>query len=91
MYICLCEPVTDRDIKTAVMTGCRSVRDLAGTLGCCRDCGKCVRAAKEVIDAARADLRAIQFHVPATAHGRENVPALEGSRPHAQRLTVKCA
>ncbi|MDP2868029.1 (2Fe-2S)-binding protein [Methyloversatilis sp.] len=64
MYICLCEPVTDRDIKAAVSTGCRSVRDVAGQLGCCRDCGKCVRAAKEVIDAARADLRALVAHTP---------------------------
>ena len=62
MYICLCEPVTDRDIKAAVSTGCRNVRDVAGQLGCCRDCGKCVRAAKEVIDAARADLRALVAH-----------------------------
>ena len=64
MYICLCEPVTDGDIKAAVSTGCRNVRDVAGQLGCCRDCGKCVRAAKEVIDAARADLRALVAHAP---------------------------
>lgn len=64
MYICLCEPVTDRDIKAAVSTGCRTVRDVAGQLGCCRDCGKCVRAAKEVIDAARADLRTHIMHAP---------------------------
>lgn len=61
MYICLCEPVTDRDIKAAVDTGCRSVREVAGRLGCCRDCGKCVRAAKEVIDAARADLQTVRM------------------------------
>ncbi|MBC7207678.1 MULTISPECIES: (2Fe-2S)-binding protein [Methyloversatilis] len=62
MYICLCEPVTDRDIKAAVHTGCRTVRDVAGQLGCCRDCGRCVRAAKEVIDAARAELQPIRLH-----------------------------
>lgn len=62
MYICLCEPVTDRDIKAAVQTGCRTVRDLAGKLGCCRDCGRCVRAAKEVIDEARAEAQAITLH-----------------------------
>jgi bacterioferritin-associated ferredoxin len=53
----LCEPVTDRDIRTAVQTGCRNLREVAGQLGCCRDCGRCVRAAKEVIDAERAGLR----------------------------------
>jgi bacterioferritin-associated ferredoxin len=58
MYICLCEPVTDRDIRTAVQTGCRNLREVAGQLGCCRDCGRCVRAAKEVIDIERAGLRA---------------------------------
>jgi bacterioferritin-associated ferredoxin len=61
MYICLCEPVTDRDIKAAVNTGCRSVREVANRLGCCRDCGKCVRAAKEVIDAARADTQTVRM------------------------------
>jgi bacterioferritin-associated ferredoxin len=60
MYICLCEPVTDRDIRTAVQSGCRSVREVAGRLGCCRDCGRCVRAAKEVVEAARDEFRAIR-------------------------------
>ncbi len=55
MYICLCEPVTERDIMAAVRAGCRSVREVAGRLGCCQDCGRCARAAKEVIDATRTD------------------------------------
>jgi bacterioferritin-associated ferredoxin len=65
MYICLCEPVTEREIQAAVDTGCRSVREVASRLGCCRDCGKCARAAKEVIDAARADRHVI--HMTAVA------------------------
>jgi bacterioferritin-associated ferredoxin len=60
MYICLCEPVTDRDIRTAVQSGCRSVREVAGRLGCCRDCGRCVRAAREVVEAARVEFNAIR-------------------------------
>ncbi|WP_018410707.1 (2Fe-2S)-binding protein [Methyloversatilis thermotolerans] len=63
MYICLCEPVTERDIKTAVQErGCRTVRDIAGELGCCRDCGRCVRAAKEVIEAARTEGKVLTLH-----------------------------
>ncbi|WP_374339929.1 bacterioferritin-associated ferredoxin [Methyloversatilis sp.] len=58
----MCEPVTDRDIKDAVQTGCRTVRDIAGKLGCCRDCGRCVRAAKEVIDSVRNETRAVALH-----------------------------
>ncbi len=61
MYICLCEPVTDRDIRTAVQTGCRTLRDVAGQLGCCRDCGRCAKAAKEVIDATHAEMRPIRL------------------------------
>ena len=67
MYICLCEPVTDRDIKAAVHTGCRTVRDVAGQLGCCRDCRRCVCAAKEVIDATRAELQPICLHAARAA------------------------
>ncbi|MBL8482919.1 MAG: (2Fe-2S)-binding protein [Rhodocyclaceae bacterium] len=54
MYICLCKPVTDRDIRVAVDQGCRSVRDLRTELGCCSDCRRCARAAHEVLTDALA-------------------------------------
>lgn len=56
MYICLCEPVTDRQIRQAVEDGCRTLRQVKDRLGCCNDCARCARAAKEVVDHTLAGL-----------------------------------
>lgn len=60
MYICLCQPVTDRQIRQAVDEGCTSLRQLRNELGCCGDCGRCAKAAKAVLQDALADKRAAQ-------------------------------
>lgn len=47
MYVCICNAVTDRDIRGAVARGARSLDDLATTLGVatrCRSCTDCARA-----------------------------------------------
>lgn len=55
MYVCLCSPVTERDIEAAVVqAGCQSVRELQRSLGCCRQCGKCTPHARAVMARAAA-------------------------------------
>lgn len=58
MYICLCQPVTDRQIRQAVDEGCSSLRQLRKELGCCGDCGRCAKAAKAVLQEALEEKRA---------------------------------
>lgn len=50
MYVCVCRAVTDRQIRHAVESGARSMRDLREQLGVCSSCGKCGPCAKNLID-----------------------------------------
>lgn len=49
MYVCVCRAVTDRQIRTALEEGARSMRELRAKLGVCSGCGKCGRFAQEMI------------------------------------------
>jgi bacterioferritin-associated ferredoxin len=44
MYVCVCNAITDREVRGAVALGARSLADLQSTLGvatCCRRCADC--------------------------------------------------
>jgi len=49
MYICLCQGVTDHQIRQAARQGCANFRELRGTLGVAMQCGKCARSAKQLL------------------------------------------
>ncbi|NQZ30487.1 MAG: (2Fe-2S)-binding protein [Oceanospirillaceae bacterium] len=49
MYICICNAVTDSQIKERVAQGARSLRDINKDLCIADQCGKCACAAKKVI------------------------------------------
>jgi bacterioferritin-associated ferredoxin len=53
MYVCICNGVTDRDIRDAAWRGARTVKDLRRELGVASDCGKCASCAHEVLCEAR--------------------------------------
>lgn len=42
MYICLCRSVSDRQVRSAIAQGARSLRDIARETGLGSCCGKCV-------------------------------------------------
>ncbi len=47
MYVCICNAITDREVRGAVALGARSLADLQSTLGvatCCRRCADCACA-----------------------------------------------
>lgn len=54
MYVCLCNGVTDTQIKDAVDNGCQRMRDLRAQLGVTKQCGKCASHALEVLTQAKA-------------------------------------
>jgi bacterioferritin-associated ferredoxin len=57
MYVCVCNAVTDREIRGAVKLGVRTLDDLSATLGvatCCRRCSDCAR--KVLAEAVGADI-----------------------------------
>ena len=59
MYVCVCNAVTDREVRGAIALGARSLKDLQATLGvatCCQRCADCAR--KIVAEAAVCDAAA---------------------------------
>ncbi len=49
MYICICNAVTDGQIKAGVDRGARSLRDLNKDICIADQCGKCACVAKKII------------------------------------------
>ena len=55
MYICICNQVTDRDIREAAAAGAKRLRDIQRDLGVATGCGKCATTAKCVLREAIAE------------------------------------
>jgi bacterioferritin-associated ferredoxin len=53
MYICVCNAVTEREIRYCAQLGC-SLDDLRERLGVCTNCGKCKHAAKQILREERS-------------------------------------
>ena len=70
VYVCVCNGVTERDIRSAAAAGCRSMTELTMRTGCGASCGSCVAFASELVEQeARACTAA-----PATPAGRRYIP-----------------
>jgi bacterioferritin-associated ferredoxin len=54
MYICLCNAVTDHDIRRVVADGVRTFAELQARTGCSDCCGCCESEARATLDAALA-------------------------------------
>lgn len=53
MYVCVCQAVTERQVREAVQDGMHSVRALREHLGVASECGKCARCAQGIIKECR--------------------------------------
>ncbi len=49
LYICICNSVTDSDIRDAAEAGVRNMQQLRMQTGCGINCGKCEPMALEVL------------------------------------------
>lgn len=49
MYVCLCNAVTDRQIRTEIRQGACTVRDLRKRLGIASYCGRCLPCARSIL------------------------------------------
>jgi bacterioferritin-associated ferredoxin len=52
MYVCICNAITDRDIREAVSDGVRTLPELKMKTGCGTACGRCEEVAREVLSSA---------------------------------------
>lgn len=55
MYVCICNAVTDHEIREAYAEGARSLSALQSELGVATCCGCCAPVAREVLAACQAE------------------------------------
>jgi bacterioferritin-associated ferredoxin len=53
MFICVCNAITERQVKAAVADGATSLADLQGQLGVAACCGCCADTASEYLPGGR--------------------------------------
>ena len=64
MYVCVCNAVTDSDIREAVDDGVRNLKHLKRTTGCGGTCGNCEEMAAEVLQQALTKKRQSRSLLP---------------------------
>ena len=52
MYICICNGVTESQIREAVADGARNLGDLRAATGCATNCCQCASAAVDILESA---------------------------------------
>lgn len=64
MYVCICNAVTDSEIRSAVDDGVRNLKQLSRINGCGVTCGSCREVASELIQQTVAEKREQAFGLP---------------------------
>ena len=54
MYICICNAVTEREVRECARRGCCSLAELSVELGVGTSCGRCRPAASEILNESQA-------------------------------------
>jgi bacterioferritin-associated ferredoxin len=49
MYVCICNPVSDTEVRRCVRSGASTLSDLKMQLGIASQCGMCASAAQSII------------------------------------------
>lgn len=61
MYVCICNGVTDRQVREAAENGCNSMAELTMRTGCGAACGSCLETATAILEPARREREALFF------------------------------
>ena len=69
MYVCICNAITDSQIRQAAESGVSDLWQLQAELGVATQCGSCKEQASAIIREAAANRKPAQprLYVPATA------------------------
>jgi len=59
VYVCVCNGVTDHQIREAAAAGCGSMAELTMRTGCGASCGSCVETAAALLDSEAAARRVV--------------------------------
>ena len=68
MYVCLCNGVTDREIRQVAEAGCRTLSELTMRTGCGACCGSCVESASQLLDEVHAAQPVASLPLPPLSH-----------------------
>ena len=60
MYVCICQAVTDKQIRRAAAKGCDNLYELRETLGVASCCGSCADEAQSILDDCNQGSRCCQ-------------------------------
>ncbi|MCH9693223.1 MAG: bacterioferritin-associated ferredoxin [Gammaproteobacteria bacterium] len=69
MYVCICNAITDKQIRKAAASGVKDLWDLQRELGVASGCGSCKEMASEILRESRhatANVEPVRYY-PATA------------------------
>jgi bacterioferritin-associated ferredoxin len=50
MYVCLCNQLTDRDVREAATAGARRPSEVYRACGCAMRCGSCTRTLRQIVE-----------------------------------------
>ncbi len=69
MYVCICNAITDKDIRRAAASGADSLYALQDRLGVASCCGSCADHAREILNESQGRQAALQptLYVPSPA------------------------
>ena len=68
MYVCICNPVTESDVRVCVSRGACSLTDLQAQLGVALQCGQCASVALAIVEEMTGPARVNE-------HARDRAPA----------------
>ncbi|RYZ72221.1 MAG: bacterioferritin-associated ferredoxin [Lysobacteraceae bacterium] len=68
MYVCICNGVTDHQVREAAANGVRSLAELTMRTGCGSSCGTCLDTASTILEEHATERRAA-FHLPLLGAG----------------------
>ena len=58
MYVCICNGITDKQIRRAVEDGAQSLQELREQLGVAGCCGQCATEAKSFVTGYQPEIKA---------------------------------
>jgi bacterioferritin-associated ferredoxin len=64
LYVCICNGITEADIRRAAEAGCSSLPELTMRTGVGACCGTCIDTASALLDAARPAAPAASIALP---------------------------
>lgn len=79
MFICICNAITERQVKAAVADGASTLADLQGQLGVAACCGCCAETASDYLPGGRyaEQTTEIRRTVPAVVAPAANDPCIQ--------------